>query len=460
MKNKKEIPMWARSGHAKPTNRREFLASGLISMVGMVTLPSVLQLLAPSQVYAQSGGCPAPNGDLCSFIHINLSGGAAMAANFVPMDAGGQPLASYSKMGVLGNIVNEFGGATFSDQSRFLSGLRARASADAINRTAFVGSCLQARDDTSENKLDITGMVSLAGLQGHLLPNIRSGSAGQLPSVVRPPSALAVSGITALTNALGYSSKLTNLKPTQKEKLAKLITNLSAEQTRKLASIGDGKEIDNLVQCAGIKSSELVLVSTDLVDPRKNQALVDAMIWNFGDAATLTSASMIYNGLMKNSGVVSISMGGYDYHDGTRTTGDAADLRAGEFIGRILQSAHVLGKKVFVYVTTDGAVSASENGSGSWASDRGTASASYLIMYDPSGRPQTIGNQIGHYTQGQVADSSFITGKDPERAAMAAFMNYLQYNKNLPLFEKIKATSNNRNLIETSDYDKVLKVAA
>ncbi len=145
---------------------------------------------------------------------------------------------------------------------------------------------------------------------------------------------------------------------------------------------------------------------------------------------------MAYNALKSNCGSVALELGGYDYHDNTRTTGDARDLEAGRNVGRILETANALGKPVFMYVTSDGAVSSqkSSNQGSPWNSDRGTGGVSYMLYFNPNGRPQTSGFQIGSFTQGQVADDSFVTGNSPEAAAAAVFANYLAVNKRLDLY--------------------------
>ncbi|MES2964999.1 MAG: hypothetical protein V4760_14030, partial [Bdellovibrionota bacterium] len=45
---RKDIPMWAMSGHAKPVTRREFLHAGLIPFAAYAVAPSLSVLLNPS----------------------------------------------------------------------------------------------------------------------------------------------------------------------------------------------------------------------------------------------------------------------------------------------------------------------------------------------------------------------------------------------------------------------------
>jgi len=469
---KKEIPLWARTGHRRPVTRREFLASGVIPFSAAIMMPNWMKLLLPNE--AQAANCVVPSTDLIPFVTLNLSGGAGLSGNFVAHDEGGQMLPSYNLMslGKTPPIVREFGNVPFAGMSggalisKFLQGIRETAPM-ALPKTAFVAVCVQSRDDSAENRFAVDGMLAGAGLAGSLLPNLgsRPNSAagiGQQPAVVNPPTPLIVNNFSALTASLGYAGAIGSvLKTNQKQSLAKLINQLTEKQTRKIASLPSGTEIKNLLDCAGIKNEELVKAGTNGVDPRldSNSGTALSTIWgiNNGTGAgdqNLIFSSMAYNALKSQSGSVALEIGGYDYHDGGRATGDAKDLEAGRTVGRILETAHTLNKPVFVYVTSDGATSAtaSDTPGAGWVSDRGTAGLSFMIYFDPSGRPETSGFQIGWYNEGQTADDKFITGNSPEAAAAAVFANYLSVNKRMDMYARIAGR-----ILPGDNLDKVLK---
>lgn len=474
MKDKKQIPLWAQTGHGKPITRRELLAAGALSFSASFLAPHWMKLLLPS-ASAQSLNCvSAPNSGLIPLVTVNLAGGAAMASNFLPMDQGGQPLSSYDVMG-LGDgqvpIEREFGSVPFAGKigeeyiSKFLQGLRETAPT-ALAKTAFVGVCARSRDDSSENRFSIDGLVSAAGLSGSLLPFLgrQSGSftgIRQQPAVKTPSAPLVVSRLSSITSALGYAGALgNNLNQAQKASLAKLVSRLSESQSRKLASSTSGEEVKKLLDCANLKNAELSSLSNTGVDPRQDQNAQGLnQVWgisnNTGDTnRNLVFAAMTYNALKGNAGAASLELGGYDYHNNTRTTGDQADLTAGQTVGRILESAAVLGKPLFVYVTSDGAVSSvkSNDRNAPWRSDRGIAGASYILFYDPNGRRETASNQIGWFTQGQAASDDFLTGNNPEVAATAVFANYLKVNNKMDLFSSIVGRS-----FDSSKLDLVVK---
>ncbi len=478
MKQKKsqEIPQWALTGHRKPVTRRELLAHGIIPFAGMMLAPQTLNLLLSSTASAQQAvQCPTAVSGFTPFITLNLGGGAAMAGNFVPMNASGGRLASYNKMGLGDNQVpveTEFGGGTFAGAdangvliSKMLEGIRSAANTATLSKTSFVGVCVRSRDDSSENPFDISGLVVKAGLGGTHLPNMgtRSSASGidQMPAVLFPPTPLVVRSFRDITNSLGYSAAIgTQLNDRQKVKLADLVSKLSAHQSRKLASLESAEQIKQLVDCAGIKNTALVEEGTGAVDPVQSASF--APIWALNANSNQSGndyvfGSMVYNALMGYAGATGLEMGGYDYHDNTRNTGDTRDRQAGITIGRILQSASILQKPLFLYVTSDGSAGSSESESRTapWTSDRGSAGAAFIFMYDPARRPAVSSNQIGSFTDGQAADDKFVTGNDPARAAQAVFANYLQFNKKIALFNQVVG----RNALEISALNQVIKVA-
>ena len=469
---KNEVPMWVKTGHGKPVSRRDFLAAGIIPFAATMVAPRWLQLLLPENQAsaATSVNCASGSSGMIPFVTLNLSGGAALQANFLPMDKNGSMLPSYNVMG-LGKapaMQTEFGNVPFAGVSQFLVGLRA-AAPNAIAKTAFVAMPVQSRDDSSANKFGATGMVAKMGLVGSLLPNLgaRPNSItgiSQDYAVVAPPAPLTVSSFNNLTGSLGYAAALgSSMNQNQKIALAKMIANLSNSQSVKLAAVQTESQIQNVVECAGIKNQDLLAQGTGAVDPRQDAAVGGQLntIWGTTANTSASSQSLIFNAMTYNAlkgtcGSASLELGGYDYHDNTRTTGDAADLKAGTAVGQILESANAMGKPVFIYVCSDGSVSSaqSDNPGAPWASDRGTAGMAYMLYFNPAGRPATTGYQVGQFTAGQVADDTFVTGASPEAAAAAVFANYLQVNKRPDLFAGVAGS-----IITSTQLPTVIKFA-
>jgi hypothetical protein len=471
-KNKKEIPMWAKTGHSKPVSRRDFLSAGIIPFAATMFIPNWVSLILGSQAHAANVTCPVPE-SLIPFVTINLAGGAAMASNFVPMNAGREPISSYSKLGLGDNQVpleREFGNATFAGTnngaliSKFLVGIRAQANAATLAKTTFIAVPCDSQNDTASNKFDISGAVTKAGLAGTNLPNLgrvntRTGIR-QEAAIMAPPSPLVVNSYNSLLTSIGYSATLgRNLNQTQKNSLAKLMSNLNTSQSRKLAAVNGGDGIKTVLDCAGIKNVDIVEKGTSVVDPRQNANY--SAVWGINantnaNNRELIFGSMIYNSLTAQAGASSLELGGYDYHDNSRTTGDTRDQEAGVTVGRILQSASVLGRPVFIYIVSDGSVFSADSAdrAAGWQGDRGSNGVAYILYFNPNGRPATSDFQIGQFNNNQAADPSFITGANPELAAAAVFANWCKANGRMDLFDRVAGR-----MFDTKQLSQVVKVA-
>lgn len=473
-KNKKDIPLWAQTGHKKPVTRRDFLSAGIIPFAASIFMPNFASMILSQRANAAEGEMSCDTADaLIPLVTVNLSGGMAMSSNFLPMNAAGDPIASYNKLGLGNNqvpIVREFGNVPFAGMdngvllSKFLTGIRANAVTSTIANTAFVAIPNESQSDTAANKLDISGLVTKAGLVGANLPNLgQTGTATgiqQAPAFLAPPAPLVVSNFNSLSTSIGYTAALnTSLNSKQRESLVKLMRDLNTAQTRKLATIKDGEGIKKVLDCAGIKNVDVVVQGAGIIDPRGNTAY--SQVWGVTAQTAVTdqaliAGAMVYNTLLGQAGSSSLNIGGYDYHNGTRTLGDTKDQEAGTMVGRILQSAAILQKPVFIYVISDGSVFSpdSDSRSAPWQGDRSSNGVAYMLYYNPKGRPETNGFQIGSFTDNQGADTSFITGGDPEKAALAAFANWCQANRRLDLLERVAGRP-----FDTNTLPKVLKFA-
>lgn len=467
-KIKEEIPQWAKTGHARPVSRRDFLSAGVIPFVASISAPQWMSLLLGSRAQAETAidKCPAPETGMPAVFVINLAGGAALSGNFMPHTLQGAKLSSYSKMG-MGNapgIVTGFNGAKFHTASQFLSGANAAAAASDLAKTNFVGVCVKSQDDTAANKLAIEGLVTKAGLVGSYLAHLDRNVGGfrHSPAVLSPPAPLNVARLEDIRNSIGYAGAMNNqLTNAQKAKLANLIKNLSELQARRLMASSSGSQIKNVIECAGIKNVELNSGSVSGIDTPANiqgiwtadPGVAGATIVTAGNLSIF--ASIAHNVLEGNAGVGTLSLGGYDYHDNTRTTGDRLDREAGIIVGRIIASAAAKNKKVFIYVASDGAAGSVESGSGDapWVTDRGDAGCNYVLAFDPAGLHQSTGTQLGGYTDGQTADGAHMIGGNAELAACAVFANYMSFSNQTSRFESVAPGR-----FTSEQYDEVTKI--
>lgn len=460
---RKEVPMWAKTGHSKPVTRRDFLSAGLIPFAAWAVGPSLSVLLNPLRAEAQAAcGAGAAAASYIPFITLNLSGGASLAGGIVPKDLNGGFLPSYSKVGLGSgpnlsfNITKEFGdvdfpgtaigGGTQGLVSKFLTGLRNPRAANnaprpaALDKTAFIWQAVASNDDSAMNPFDVTGLVIKMGLQGNKLPNLgRSDTSTGInakSALLPPPAPFVVGNVNDLVNAIGYSAGLRDLSLSQKTALARTISSMTSSQLQRLATTAPQQAVTQLIDCAGVKNTDLIASGGGDVNPYGVATTGAALAGIWGVPTTDRTSqnavfgAMVYNAIVGNASTVNLNMGGYDYHDNTRATGDGRDQSAGQVVGKILETAEMLQKPVFVYVCSDGATVSAESSTAdsAWVSDRGIAGVQYMFAYHPTARPATSGNQLGGFNTGQAADGRFATANSPEMASQAVFANYAAWN--------------------------------
>jgi hypothetical protein len=434
-----------------PLTRRDFLGVGLINFGGFLAMNPIMKMLGSgSMARASEVVCDVAKGsDLPALVTLNLAGGAGLSANWMPLDQGLQPLSSYTKMGqgVSPSSTREFANqAPFFLGSGFLNALKvAVPDVLALDKTNFVGIAVRSQDDNGGNRFDITGLAKLAGLNGTLLANLGTSNTltgnNTQPAFINPPAPLVVRDYNDLAGALSVSGSLKQIA-TRAPALFSVVEKLNAIQASKYVTQNYGTQLEQLMICRSKDNTTLVSnPNSASTDPRSEATVATA--WGLA-ANTSTAnrdyvfATLVYNALKGNAGSANLTIGGYDYHNGTRTTGDTKDAEAGTVIGRIITTASRLNKKVFILVTSDGSVTSAESdAAGSpWASDGGLRGSSFMIAFDPTGSTTAKSFQLGNYLSAQAADDKTLVGTAPERAAAAMFANYLAFGKRMDLFEK------------------------
>lgn len=479
--------------------RREFFKDGAKIMAGTLFMPQWIKLLLGSNhAKAADPNCAASNASsMIPFITINLNGGAALQANYLPkLIDGVTPLdadttkAGYSKMGMGKNPTKEtlFGiNDGFYAASGIIAGIKdamnfgLTADTTTLDKTAFIAACVQSRDDSGENKMAVDGLLTKAGLVGTLLPNLGANrndtGINHKAAFIPPPAPLVVSSISALGNSikLNFNSNMNTIMNStdgnDKLRMAKTMRRLSESQMKRLITTASDSDIKDLIDCMNLKNTDLAnpaLSSSSSMDPNSIAAIKEywtsttagATGANSGTIPDNTvSAGVAFSVLNGWTGSGIIEFGGFDYHSGAgnRATQDASDRAAGRVIGNILRMAAILNKKVFIYVSTNGSVVSNDvadptSTQRGWVSDFGPASCVYGIYFNPAGRATTNGNQIGGYTQGQITDTSFYTGSSPELTATSIFANYMHLNGMKSTFETIIG-----NRFDMSRWDSVVK---
>jgi hypothetical protein len=245
-----------------------------------------------------------------------------------------------------------------------------------------------------------------------------------------------VNNFSSIANNINFTSVLQRgLNAQQRQRLLNLVNKLNSSQVEKLSEVANTGNLKKLVECAGIRNSELLSLGSTTVDPRNRPEV--ASVWgvnantNGGDQ-NLVFGAMTYNTLLGQSGSSTLVMGGYDYHNQNRATTNQRDFEAGQVMGRVLQTAALLGRPVFLVVTSDGSVGSPESETpNDFSSDRGGAGLLYVFIFHPNRRIPLRHFQMGHYTNGQAVDETTLVGSSPERASIAVLINYLALHERL-----------------------------
>ena len=176
-----------RSGHARPTNRREFLGRGLIAGVSTVFLPSIATILA-REAQAQAAACvidasPTLGAGKIPFLAFDQGGGANIAgSNVMVGKVGGQEVfldpAGYAKLGLPAAIlpqtlgVDRTFGLAMHPRSALLRGmLRKTSAATRANTNGFVIPA-RSENDTQNNPHNPTYGIARAGANGEFVATI------------------------------------------------------------------------------------------------------------------------------------------------------------------------------------------------------------------------------------------------------------------------------------------------
>jgi hypothetical protein len=342
----------------------------------------------------------------------------------------------------------------------------------ATTRAFTNGAAIAARseNDTGNNPHNPMYGINKAGADGQLLTLIGSQSSdsggnsmspmAMMDPAVRPTKVDRASDVTGLvdTGQLGVL-----LPQADAVKVLESMVRISGGTDATVGAKGKLGKLDFATRDAAIKESVRCgyLKSADLADrfgspaalnPDKDANIVDQTATRgtgiFGQAEyngdaefrkTAAVMKMVVNGY---AGAGTITMGGYDYHDGTRASGEMRNFRAGRCIGACLEYAARIGVPIMVYVFSDGSLSSanmvdsSVNGRGKlgWQGDNQATANTFFMVYSPQGRPTAlspdaaggVGKQIGYFR----ADASVETAAHPGANAVnllveTVILNYM-----------------------------------
>jgi hypothetical protein len=437
-------------------------------------------------------------GSKVPFICFDLAGGANIAgSNVLVGQQNGQTdlltTAGYSKLGIPGDMaptasnpgtfVNTTLGLAFHggragrvpgvfnsgfDGSAFLDGIMTKVSTTTAAGINGVVVPARSENDTGNNPHNPMYGIARAGARGQLLTligsqNSDSGGNSMAPASLmnaewRPTKIDRTSDATGLVDTGELGSMFGNIPDTVTvmesiQRMSAFKLNLNTVNT----GLGAGDPAaKHLVRCGYVRTAYQVDEFGDpsnlnpRVDPRITGGTVNGQTYT--PIFTVENGSLRSNGLQSGeyektaavmklvvdgkAGAGTISMGGFDYHDGTRATGELRDFRAGECIGACLEYAARRGTPLMIYVFSDGSLSSNGmidntgdgKGKGQWTGDNQSTAASFFLVYNPGAPPTVLapGNQLGWFrANGDVEAMSSPAANSVNNLVELVVLNYL-----------------------------------
>ncbi len=482
--------------HAKPVTRRDFVAAGFLSGPAMVMAPAWLGALLKAN--RANAGAPPLDGDIspllgqleCNvpasgvglpFICFDLAGGANLVGSEVIVgQQGGQTnfltTAGYGKLGVPGNMVPSSTanidpslGLLWHADGAIKRGIMSMITPATAAGTNGAVICAMSQNDTQSNPHNPMYGIAMAGRKGQLLQLIGTESSVSGGNSMAPMELI----VPALQpSTISQPSDATSLVPippggTQDPLSVEVLetqtrisggtglynggsggtaafTGALGMPTSLYTNAQSDAALKNQVRCAYVKA---VNTANQFGDPSALDPTKDSNITSiaakfqanaFMDnefAKTATVMKLVLNGM---AGAGTITMGGYDYHDGTRATGETRNFKAGQMIGAVLQYAAALGVPVMIYVFSDGSLnsnsmvdsSAAGRGKLGWQGDNSSVASTFFLAYSPKGRPALRGaagtQQIGYFTaDGSVVSTSSPAANSVDSLVQVLLLNYM-----------------------------------
>lgn len=473
-------------GHHRPRTRRELIAQGFTLGTGTVLASSMLSLLPQraraldlsADLQTAMNVCTSSAGvgpGMIPFLCFDLAGGANFAgSNILIGGRGGQldflSTAGYSTLGLPSsmlpgssttNFVNTECGLSFHSLSALLAGIKLTASPAALANTNGAVIAARSENDTSNNPHNPMYGIYRAGVRGSLVnligsQNTDSGGNSMAPTMLvdvsaRPTKVDSPSDVTGLVGtSSSYTLPLAQADTVAAMESMKRISDAGIDAagsqygvsvtTRNSPKCEILKSADNTARFGGTSPDPTSPLETVINGDGSNPPIFPGGLSSSSDREFLKTASVMKMviGTPDNSTDLSkryaaagtITMGGYDYHTGDRTTGEMRDKRAGQCIGACLEYAKRLGMPLMLYVFSDGSISSSgmtdSTGKGVWTSDNQGTGSAFFLVYNPNGRTQAIRQQIGWFKMdGTVDTTSSPAANSVTQLVDTIVLNYL-----------------------------------
>ena len=407
-------------------SRREFLATTLAPGIGYACLPSLATVIGNANAIASGCASESAGTEFPAFIALDLAGGASIAGNnvIVFQGDGKELLTSYEGLGLPSALhpkdkINEELGLKMHTDSRMLAGIKAVVSEGTLGNVNGCVICTQTADDTGANELASAPGIFAAGGAGSIVPLVATQGGGAGSSGGQSANAFTTSVAPTLITSPASAGQIVspgnywsdNQARARLERVLRKIQNMSSAQLKRFAELTTSEQALAMADCGYQDAVRLMSPEdggggADTFNPFSNEFRGQEGTLQGQDPAVPAIGYLVLKGF---AGAGTITLTGYDYHDGTITTGEQRDERAGRAIGTLLEMAKVLNRKLMIHVYTDGGVGIGSTTDGVpgadgsdvekfvWRTDTETHSAAFVLIYDPAGKPDIQTQQLGAY---------------------------------------------------------------
>jgi hypothetical protein len=424
-----------------------------------------------------TGQCNIPSGSgSLPFICFDLAGGANLVGSEALVGVqGGQAnflsTAGFGKLGVPGNMVptsttfvSSALGLLWHSDGAILRGILTKAAA--TTQAGVNGAVIPAmsQNDTQSNTINPIYGIAEAGAKGTVVnlvgtnSSVSGGNSMALMYTIQPSLQPATiqqpSDAVALAPPSPGGGAPDPLALAELESEARISTGTSPYQgasstgseftgalsdpsgstpgVQLIAGAGNAAAdaaLKNQVRCAYVQASNtanIFAAGPAGLDPTQDQLIVGGTTpiftaTDFQNQDVQMTASVMKLVIDGYAGAGTISLGGFDYHDGTRATGETRNFQAGQMIGAVLEYAARKGTPVMIQIMSDGSLAANSMVDTStagrdklgWQGDNSSVAATLFLVYSPKGRPAlrngVAGQQIGYFS----SDGSVVTTSSP-----------------------------------------------
>ena len=221
----------------------------------------------------------------------------------------------------------------------------------------------------------------------------------------------------------------------------------------KLNKITEAQAIKTFLDCGYQQSADQVASFSDpaSLDPTKDANITSIPGFglsngSFANADIKKTAAVMKLVIEGYAGAGTVEMGGFDYHNKSRSDTDNKDRAAGQAVGAVLEYAKKNNKPVMVYVFTDGSVSTNgsidSSGKFVWTTDEDTTASVFFLVYNPNGRPilknSAASQQIGYFRpNGSVETSATPASNNVTQLAQTIVLNYMALHNETGQFDKV-----------------------